>query len=168
MWGNDGRGAPDPAQPRVPGQAWRRAPKKALDAPEVAEETDDAEAHGEPPDVEAMGEGRSAFVTGTRDVSDPAEMRARARLLLREFLRATPRSEGEATLAFVRPDGTQRVMTRAELSAAVDRLRPRMRQIIRLAVEERWPRQRVCEYLQISIKTYERDHVEALDAIVEM
>lgn len=98
-----------------------------------------------------------------------AWLRVRARQQLREFLRAVPRREAQATLALMRPDGTTRVFTRAELSAAIDRLRPRQRQIIRLAIEDRWPRQRVCEYLRhISIKTFERDQVEALDRIAGM
>ena len=98
----------------------------------------------------------------------PAE-RARMRAVLREFLRAVPRREEKATLALVHPDGRTRVLTRAELSAAIDRLRPRQRQIIRLAIEERWPRQRVCEYLRhISLKTFERDQVEGLDLLTQL
>jgi hypothetical protein len=98
-----------------------------------------------------------------------AWLRIQARQQLREFLRAVPRREAKATLALMRVDGTTRVFTRAELSAAIDRLRPRQRQIVRLAIEDRWPRQRVCEYLRhISIKTFERDQVEALDRIAEM
>jgi hypothetical protein len=109
---------------------------------------------------EGMRAGESAHTT---------QMRIHARQQLREFLRAVPRREEDATLAIVRPDGTTRVFTRAELSAAIDRLRPRQRQIIRLAVEERWPRQRVCDYLRhISIKTFERDQVEALDILTQL
>jgi hypothetical protein len=93
-------------------------------------------------------------------------MRVRARQQIREFLRAVPRREEQTTLALIRPDGTLRVLTRAQLSAAIDHLRPRQRQIMRLAIEERWPRQRVCEYLRhISLKTFERDQVEALDLL---
>ncbi len=99
----------------------------------------------------------------------PGQMRARARQLLREFLRAVPRREEKATLALVHPDGSTRLVTRGELSAAIDRLRPRQRQIMRLAIEERWPRQRVCEYLRhISLKTFERDQVEALDILAQL
>lgn len=98
----------------------------------------------------------------------PAE-RARMRAVLREFLRAVPRREEQATLALVHPDGRTRILTRGELSAAIDRLRPRQRQIIRLAIEERWPRQRVCEYLRhISLKTFERDQVEGLDLLTQL
>lgn len=92
--------------------------------------------------------------------------RVRTRQLLREFLRAVPRSEPQATLALARPDGTTHLLIRSELSAAIDALRPRQRQIVRLAIEERWPRQRVCAYLNnISEKTLERDQVEALDLL---
>lgn len=106
---------------------------------------------------------------GTAEASHQAHMRVQTRQLLREFLRAVPRREEDATLALVRPDGTTRLLTRAELSARIDQLRPRQRQIMRLAVEERWSRQRVCEYLRhISIKTFERDQVEALDILAQL
>ncbi len=96
-------------------------------------------------------------------------LRIRARKLIREFLRAVPRSEPEATIAIIRPDGVTRILTRAELSTAIDRLRPRQRQIIRLGVEERWPRAKVCAYLHnISMKTFERDQVEALDILIQL
>jgi hypothetical protein len=106
---------------------------------------------------------------GESALSQVESVRARARRQIREFLRAVPRTEVEATLAIVRPDGTARVFTRGELTTAIDRLRPRMRQIIRLAVEERWLRSQVCAYLQhISIKTFERDQVEALDLLMQL
>jgi hypothetical protein len=96
-------------------------------------------------------------------------LRIRARKLIREFLRAVPRAEPEATIAIIRPDGVTRILTRAELSTAIDRLRPRQRQIIRLGVEERWPRSKVCAYLHnISMKTFERDQVEALDILIQL
>jgi DNA-directed RNA polymerase specialized sigma24 family protein len=80
-----------------------------------------------------------------------------------------PRSEADATLVLVRPDGSTRLYTRAELSAAIDRLRPRQRQILRLSLEERWSRQRICEYLRhISLKTFERDQGEGLDILAQM
>jgi hypothetical protein len=95
--------------------------------------------------------------------------RAQARQLIREFLRAVPRSEPDVPLVFVGPDGLPRTLTRGQLSERIDRLRPRQRQIIRLGIEERWPRQRVCEYLiHISYKTLERDQVEGLDILVQM
>jgi hypothetical protein len=96
-------------------------------------------------------------------------MRARIRRQLREFLRAVPRQEPDATLALVRLDGTTCLLTRGQLTAAIDHMRPRMRQIVRLAVEERWPRQRVCEYLgHISLKTVERDQSEAMDMLAQV
>ena len=102
----------------------------------------------------------------------PVEMiglRANVRRQLREFLRAVPRQEPDATFALVRLDGTTRLLTRGQLTAAIDHMRPRMRQIVRLAVEERWPRQRVCEYLgHISLKTVERDQSEAMDILAQL
>lgn len=125
----------------------------------------------EPPDVvQTVGDPESELDGDLGDMSS-AEWRQRAhtRQLIREFLRAVPRSETETALVIVRRDGEQRLFTRAQLSTAIDRLRPRQRQIVRLALEERWPRQRVCEYLHnISIKTLERDQVEALDILAEL
>lgn len=125
----------------------------------------------EPPDVEQPGGSLEHELDGDLGEMSSAEwqQRAHTRQLIREFLRAVPRSETETTLVIVRRDGEQRLFTRAQLSAAIDRLRPRQRQIVRLALEERWPRQRVCEYLHnISIKTLERDQVEALDILAEL
>jgi hypothetical protein len=107
------------------------------------------------------------FPGAEADVLTPGAVGGGLRMVVREFLEAVPRSQARANIALVRPDGTTRVFTRGEFSAAVDALRPRMRQIVRLAVEERWPRQRVCDYLNnISIKTFERDHAEAFDALM--
>jgi hypothetical protein len=98
-----------------------------------------------------------------------AMRRAQLRAMIREFLRAVPRSEPETILTLPRPDGEERALTRAELTAAIDHLRPRMRQIVRLGIEERWPRQKVCVYLRgISMKTLERDQVEALDILASL
>jgi DNA-directed RNA polymerase specialized sigma24 family protein len=103
------------------------------------------------------------------DVTAAGDWRHYNRQLLREFLRSVPRAEATATLALVRADGTSRLITRAQLSAAVDRLRPRQRQIVRLTLEERWSRQRVCTYLNnISLKTLMRDQNEALDSLAEL
>lgn len=100
------------------------------------------------------------------DVVTPQWLRFQARQLIREFLSAVPRTEPETTLTFLRPDGATRVLTRAQLSAAIDLLRPRQRQIVRLAVEERWNYKQVCEYLNnISLRTVERDLAEALDIL---
>lgn len=125
----------------------------------------------EPPDVTPpIGDPESELDGDLGDMSSAEwQQRAHTRQLIREFLRAVPRSETETTLVIVRRDGEQRLFTRAQLSTAIDRLRPRQRQIVRLALEERWPRQRVCEYLHnISIKTLERDQVEALDILAEL
>ena len=98
-----------------------------------------------------------------------AMRRAHVRAMIREFLRAVPRSEPETILTLPRPDGEDRALTRAQLTTAIDRLRPRMRQIVRLGIEERWPRQKVCAYLRgISMKTLERDQVEALDILASL
>lgn len=98
-----------------------------------------------------------------------AMRRAQTRALIREFLRAVPRGEENAVLPLVRGDGMTRMLTRAQLSTAIDRLRPRQRQIVRLGIEERWPRQKVCAYLRgISMKTLERDQAEALDILAQI
>lgn len=98
-----------------------------------------------------------------------AMRRAQTRALIREFLRAVPRGEENAVLPLVRSDGMTRMLTRAQLSTAIDRLRPRQRQIVRLGIEERWPRQKVCAYLRgISMKTLERDQAEALDILAQL
>jgi hypothetical protein len=103
------------------------------------------------------------------DVITPAWLRARNRFLIREFLGSVPRSEPNATIALFRSDGTIRVLTRADFTAAIDRLRPRMRQIMRLSHEERWQRSKICEHLNgISLTTFERDHTEAFNALLQL
>jgi hypothetical protein len=103
------------------------------------------------------------------DLRDEMWLRFRARRVIREFLRSVPRSEPEAALAFLAPDGQMRLVTRGELSSAIDEMRPRMRQIIRLGIEEGWPRGKVCAYLHdISMKTFERDQMEGLDFLSEL
>jgi hypothetical protein len=98
-----------------------------------------------------------------------AMRRAQTRALIREFLRAVPRGEESAVLPLVRADGVTRLLTRTQLTTAIDRLRPRQRQIVRLGIEERWPRQKVCAYLRgISMKTLERDQAEALDILAQL
>lgn len=110
--------------------------------------------------------------TDTTSAATPlteAMRRAQARATIREFLKAVPRSEPETLLTMPGPEGEPRSLTRASLTAAIDHLRPRMRQIIRLGIEERWPRQKVCSYLSgISMKTLERDQVEALDLLAAL
>ena len=66
-----------------------------------------------------------------------AMRRAQTRALIREFLRAVPRGEESAVLPLVRADGVTRLLTRVQLTTAIDRLRPRQRQIVRLGIEER-------------------------------
>jgi hypothetical protein len=103
------------------------------------------------------------------EVITPAWLRLQARQILREFLAAVPRAEAATTLAFLRPDGTPRTLTRAQLSVAIDLLRPRQRQIVRLVVEERWSHRQVCDYLHhISPRTLERDLAEALDVLAQL
>src|SRR5262249_42140779 len=105
----------------------------------------------------------------TPDVLTPEWLRFQARQLIREFLSAVPRSEPATALSFLRCDGMPRVLTRAQLSAAIDLLRPRQRQIVRLAVEERWSYKQVCAYLNhISLRTVERDLAEALDLLAQL
>ena len=195
MWGNDGRGSPLPFSSGMPGRVGRRAPGEPLERMEYTEYTERMERPRETrvilPDVASAGVESMADVADVADVEDmeseddaadvrmelpggaaevdsPAWRRAPARQQLREFLRSMPRSEPNEATTFLRPDGEPRTVTRAEVSAALDCMRPRMRRIIYLAVEQRWPRKRVCEHLGISIKTYERDHVEALDMLVNM
>lgn len=120
-------------------------------------------------DEESAAEDMASGEPGGFFASEALSQRAQARQLIREFLRAIPRDEADAVLMLTRPDGTTRLLTRAHLSAAIDRLRPRQRQIVRLTLEERWPRARVCAYLKnISLKTLERDQVEALDILAEL
>ncbi|MGH2516144.1 MAG: hypothetical protein ACRDHP_10865 [Ktedonobacterales bacterium] len=180
MWGNDGRESPLPFSfGRVEQPGWR-APGEWPAKPDGAEGAIGAEARDHALDSEGMdgvegmegidtaGDARMGFPGAVADVDSLAGWRMRMRQLLREFLRSVPRDEKNVRLRIPRPDGTYREVTRAEVAAAVDRMRPRMRQIIRLAVEEHWARKRVCAYLGISIKTYERDHVEALDTLVDL
>jgi DNA-directed RNA polymerase specialized sigma24 family protein len=92
-----------------------------------------------------------------------------ARLLLREFLSVVPRTEETTTITFLRVDGTQQTLSRQELSAVIDRMRPRQRQIVRLAIESHWSQERVCAELKgISVRTVQRDLAEALDQLAEL
>jgi hypothetical protein len=147
------------------GVSSMRFPSAAL--PQFVPDADDA-VEGDEPDALDGLDAPDALPPG-EDPRSVIWLRIRARKLIREFLRAVPRAEPEATIAIIRPDGVTRILTRAELSAAIDRLRPRQRQIIRLGVEERWPRPKVCAYLHnISMKTFERDQVEALDILIQL
>jgi len=146
------------------GMAWRQGTHGENNQDQGNQDQDQDEEWNEEP---AFG---FAGIPGTTpELITEAWYRVQARQLIREFLRSVPRSEPEATLAIIRSDGTQRLLTRRQLTEAIDRMRPRQRQIMRLAVEERWSRQRVCAYLQhISIKTFERDQIEALDALTQL
>ncbi len=110
----------------------------------------------------------AALAPDAIDLSSAGGQRFYTRRLIQEFLMSVPRGEPEARLTFLRLDGTLRVLSRAEFSAIIDNLRPRQRQLVRLAIEERWPRQRVCDYLGISLKTFERHHQEVLDLLAQM
>ncbi|HLZ23782.1 MAG TPA: hypothetical protein VKQ30_16850 [Ktedonobacterales bacterium] len=174
MWGNDGKGSPPPFSSEMPRELGWRAPGDVPQRADSAEEVGRADVRADLPDIEDLvgmdgaSDTRMQFPGGAAEVDSPAFRRARARQYLREILRSIPRADTTESFTFQRPDGLMRTVTRAEISAVVDGMRPRMRRIIRLAVEERWPRKRVCEHLGISIKTYERDHVEALDMLVDM
>jgi len=115
----------------------------------------------------ALGDAPVGMASGA--LLGETQRRTQTRQLIREFLRAVPRGEPETALSFLGMDGEAHTVTRAQMSAAIDRLRPRQRQIMRLGVEERRPRQEVCAYLRnISIKTFERDQVEALDILSQL
>ena len=178
MWDGDGREAgqasssaarrPDPAQrPALP-DAGRQPEQTDVqgDVPSDLWQWFAADA-SVPADVTA--EGLPAGFPPVPEAGSPAWHGYHSRQIIREFLRAVPRARADAVLVFTRPDGTSRTITRGQLSAAIDRLRPRQRIIVRLGVEERWPRQRVCAYLNnLSLKTYERDHQEALVILSEL
>jgi hypothetical protein len=126
----------------------------------------DTGGHSSPePFVDALPLGTAVPFSG-----DPTEwLRLEVRHLIREFLSVVPRSQESAILTFPRPDGTPRTLSRAELSAAIDRMRPRQKQIIRLAVEERHSQEEVCALLNgISLRTLQRDQAEALDLLAQL
>ncbi len=95
-------------------------------------------------------------------------LQVQARHLLREFLSVVPRSDMAETVTIPRADGTARTLTRAQLSVAIDRMRPRMRQIMRLAMEERRTQGDICELLGVSVRTVQRDQSEALDLLAQL
>ena len=157
-------------QGRTPAQRQSEQPQRAPHdgAPDATREGAFFDAVGYAGDGDELATGDADQMVGVVTLSE-ARRRAQTRQLIREFLRAVPRAEPETPLAFLRADGEARVIRRRELSAAIDRLRPRQRQIVRLGIEERWPRQKVCAYLRnISIKTFERDQVEALDILSQL
>jgi hypothetical protein len=180
MGHDDGRGSLPTSTSSFTDRIFGRIGRNGNDDPARRRDHDqgDADAQHEPTRGEALDrmpgiESRATddairFPGAEADVLTPGAAGGGLRMVVREFLEAVPRPQAQASIALVRPDGTTRVFTRGEFSAAVDAMRPRMRQIVRLAVEERWSRQRVCDYLNnISIKTFERDHAEAFDALME-
>ena len=101
-------------------------------------------------------------------VADARRLENRQRL--REFLRATPRHEAESALELLGPKKGSRdvVVTRAWLTAAIEELRPEVRQVIRLTLEMRRSRKEAQAYLQgISERTLEREQAEGLDALID-
>ncbi|MFI5273224.1 MAG: hypothetical protein ACHQ4H_09370 [Ktedonobacterales bacterium] len=183
MWGRDGRmslasSSDQSASQGTPSRSGQPVPQPAVpDVSDTADERDTdvrrgwSDAHAthdtgeDAPDDAETGAAASGAVT---DLADPTGVRVQARRLIREFLRAVPRADPGVALSFLHPDGTARLATRGQFTAVIDRMRPRLRQILRLSVEERWPRQKVCDYLQhISIKTFERDQVEGLDLLID-
>ena len=122
----------------------------------------------EEPYVDALPLGTSIPFTANH-IPDPEWLRLQVRQLLREFLTVVPRSQASTTVTFPRPDGTPRTVSRAQLSAAIDRMRPRQKQIIRLAVEERRTQEEVRALLNgISLRTLQRDQAEALDLLAQL
>ncbi len=90
---------------------------------------------------------------------------------LREFLRAVPRTEPGAWLALLGPEPGMppRVLTRQALTEAIEQMPPRMRQIIRLCLEERNTHAQVQAYLNdISPRTLERDQANGLDLLIAL
>ncbi|HLW02564.1 MAG TPA: hypothetical protein VKT82_28180 [Ktedonobacterales bacterium] len=107
----------------------------------------------------------------SRPPTAPADaQRAENRHRLREFLRATPRTEANSQLELLGlTAGTPTVVvTRAQLTASIEKLRPQTRQVIRLTLEERWTRKEAQEYLHdIGARTLEREQVAGLDEIID-
>ncbi len=105
----------------------------------------------------------------TRPVAADARQ-AENRRRLREFLRAFPRNEPENRLELLGPvDGQPaHIVTRAELTAAIEQMRPRMRQIILLTLEEHHEREAVQDYLGIGLRTLEREQAAGLDLLAAL
>ena len=164
-------------QGMTPQQTSQRQMNRTSDEPDARETRDEQAERTAPGEhaLDALAADDAAYAELTARgaaIAAPlteAMRRAQTRALIREFLRAVPRNEESAVLPLVRPDGVTRLLTRAQLTTAIDRLRPRQRQIVRLGIEERWPRQKVCAYLRgISMKTLERDQAEALDILAQL
>jgi DNA-directed RNA polymerase specialized sigma24 family protein len=95
-----------------------------------------------------------------------AAERTAARQLLREFLRSVPRAQAGETVTLPRPGGGVCVVSRGQVSTAVDTLRPRLRQVARLLYEDHWHREDVAKRLLVSLDTVERDQALALDQVI--
>ena len=96
--------------------------------------------------------------------------RAENRRRLREFLRATPREEAESRLELLGLTINTPIIsvTRAQLTAAIDEMRPQIRQIIRLTLEERRTRKEDQDYMNgIGMRTLERDQAIGLDMLID-
>ena len=107
----------------------------------------------------------------SRPPTAPADTRrAENRRRLREFLRATPRAEAKSQLELLGlTAGTPVVIvTRAQLTASIEKLRPQTRQVIRLTLEERKTRKEAQDYLHdIGARTLEREQVAGLDELID-
>jgi hypothetical protein len=154
----------EPGAGDVPGSVHSRPESFAVEA-DHSQKTVHSSAE---PFVDALPLGTA--IPFTPDNSpDPEWLRLQVRQLIREFLMVVPRSQASTTVTFPRQDGTPRTISRAELSAAIDRMRPRQKQIIRLAVEERRTQEDVCALLNgISLRTLQRDQAEALDLLAQL
>jgi hypothetical protein len=107
----------------------------------------------------------------SRPPTAPADARrAENRRRLREFLRSTPREEEDSQLELqgLKKGEPSVVVTRGWLTAVIEELRPQVRQVIRLTLEERWTRKEAQKYLHgISERTLEREQAEGLDELID-
>jgi hypothetical protein len=86
---------------------------------------------------------------------------------MREFILYVPRSLPSQVI-YIPPDGAPGeglTVTRAYVSARIDKLRRRMRQVVVRCLEQHEPEAVVAEALGISRSTLERDMAEALDEL---
>jgi len=90
-----------------------------------------------------------------------------ARAVLREFLRCTPRDEPDETVKWVDSRGVARCATRAMLAAHIDAMRPRLRRVMQMLVEQQLPRKEICARLNVSTKTLERESYQGLNILAD-
>ena len=98
------------------------------------------------------------------------QRRIENRRRVREFLRVTPREEthNRLTLLGRGEEEPPLVVTRAQLTEAIERLRPLYHKIIVLTMEQRRSRQEVRDALHgISERTLERAQAAGLDTVIE-